>query len=314
MTETTTTPRDGQPLVHAVNVTKAFHGTEVLKGIDMDVHRGEVVVLLGPSGSGKTTFLRCINQLETIDGGRIWVDGDLMGYEDRGGTLHRLTDKRIAAQRRDIGMCFQRFNLFPHMTVLDNVVEAPVQVKGTPRKEAQEKAHALLEQVGLADKPAAYPAQLSGGQQQRVAIARALAMDPKLMLFDEPTSALDPELVGEVLKVMRDLAAGGMTMIVVTHEMGFAREVADRVVFMDAGVVVEEGPPAECISNPKHARTRAFLSRMRQEEAAHVQAVVETVTGNAEALEIGALHGGHPMGAGDGGSDPDQPTGGHPTG
>lgn len=272
------------PLVHAVNVTKAFAGVEVLKGIDMDVRRGEVVVLLGPSGSGKTTFLRCINQLEDIDGGRIWVDGDLMGYAERDGRLHRLKDKEIAAQRRDIGMCFQRFNLFPHMTVLENVVEAPVQVKGLDRTTARATALELLEQVGLGDKPQAYPSQLSGGQQQRVAIARALAMDPKLMLFDEPTSALDPELVGEVLKVMRDLADGGMTMIVVTHEMGFAREVADRVVFMDAGVVVEEGPPSEVIGNPKHQRTRAFLSRMRQEEQSHAQAVVEAVTGNADAL------------------------------
>jgi len=260
--------RGGRPLVHAVNVHKSFHHVEVLKGIDLDVHPGEVVVLLGPSGSGKTTFLRCINQLETIDGGRIWVDGDLMGYEDRGGTLHRLGDKAIAAQRRDIGMVFQRFNLFPHKTALENVSEAPVQVKGVKKSEARQRALELLAQVGLADKPAAYPAQLSGGQQQRVAIARALAMDPKLMLFDEPTSALDPELVGEVLKVMRDLAAGGMTMIVVTHEMGFARDVADEVVFMDGGVVVEQGPPHEVIDNPKHARTRAFLSRMRQEEAA----------------------------------------------
>jgi len=272
------------PLVHAVNVTKAFHGNEVLKGIDMDVHRGEVVVLLGPSGSGKTTFLRCINQLEDIDGGRIWVDGDLMGYAERDGRLHRLKDEQIAAQRRDIGMCFQRFNLFPHMTVLENVTEAPVHVKGTKRKEAQARALELLDQVGLGDKPKAYPSQLSGGQQQRVAIARALAMDPKLMLFDEPTSALDPELVGEVLKVMRDLAAKGMTMIVVTHEMGFAREVADRVVFMDAGVVVEQGPPSEVIGNPQHQRTKAFLSRMRQEEQAHAEAVVATVTGNAQAL------------------------------
>ncbi|MGL5863524.1 MAG: amino acid ABC transporter ATP-binding protein, partial [Phycicoccus sp.] len=228
------------PLVRAVNVTKAFHGAEVLRGIDLEVARGEVVVLLGPSGSGKTTFLRCVNQLETIDGGRIWVDGELMGYDDRGGVLHHLTDKRVAAQRRDIGMVFQRFNLFPHKTALDNVAEAPVQVKRMPRAAARARAVELLEQVGLADKRAAYPAQLSGGQQQRVAIARALAMDPKLMLFDEPTSALDPELVGEVLGVMRTLAAAGMTMIVVTHEMGFAREVADRVVFMDGGVVVEE--------------------------------------------------------------------------
>ena len=263
MSEPTPTTADaGRPLVHAVNVTKAFQGTEVLKGIDMDVRRGEVVVLLGPSGSGKTTFLRCINQLETIDGGRIWVDGDLMGYEDRGGTLHRLPDKRIAAQRRDIGMCFQRFNLFPHKTVLENVVEAPVHVKGVRKKDATAKALELLEQVGLADKPSAYPSQLSGGQQQRVAIARALAMDPKLMLFDEPTSALDPELVGEVLKVMRDLARGGMTMIVVTHEMGFAREVADRVVFMAEGEIVEVGTPEHFFTAPQEERTKLFLSQI----------------------------------------------------
>ena len=278
------TQQSGAPLVHAVNVTKAFHGNQVLKGIDMDVHPGEVVVLLGPSGSGKTTFLRCINQLETIDGGRIWVDGDLMGYEDRGGTLHRLNDKRIAAQRREIGMCFQRFNLFPHKTVLENVMEAPIQVKGEDKATVETRAMALLAQVGLSDKPAAYPAQLSGGQQQRVAIARALAMDPKLMLFDEPTSALDPELVGEVLKVMRDLAEKGMTMIVVTHEMGFAREVADRVVFMDGGVVVEQGPPSEVIGNPQHSRTRAFLARMRQEEQQHAESVVAAVSATASAL------------------------------
>ena len=250
------------PLVHAVNVTKAFQGTEVLKGIDMDVARGEVVVLLGPSGSGKTTFLRCINQLETIDGGRIWVDGDLMGYEDRAGTLHRLTDKRIAAQRRDIGMCFQRFNLFPHKTVLENVIEAPTQVKGVNKKEATAKAIELLEQVGLGDKPSAYPAQLSGGQQQRVAIARALAMDPKLMLFDEPTSALDPEMVGEVLDVMTALAREGMTMVVVTHEMGFARHAANRVVFMADGQLVEEAPPDEFFTRPSSARARDFLSKI----------------------------------------------------
>ncbi|MBB2987888.1 amino acid ABC transporter ATP-binding protein [Terracoccus luteus] len=272
MSETSTTASDrgsrtgGEaPLVRAVNVTKSFHGNEVLKGIDLEVGRGEVVCLLGPSGSGKTTFLRCINQLETIDGGRIWVDGDLMGYRDEGGQLHHLTDKQIAAQRREIGMVFQRFNLFPHMTALQNVVEAPTQVKGVARKKARARATELLEQVGLGDKPAAYPAQLSGGQQQRVAIARALAMDPKLMLFDEPTSALDPELVGEVLRVMRELADRGMTMIVVTHEMGFAREVADHVVFMDGGVVVEQGPPAEVIGNPQHERTKSFLKRMRSE-------------------------------------------------
>ena len=255
------------PLVHAVNVHKAFHGVEVLKGIDLDVSKREVVCLLGPSGSGKTTFLRCINQLETIDGGRIWVDGDLMGYEDRAGRLHQLSDKRIAAQRRDIGMVFQRFNLFPHMTACENVMEAPVQVKGTGKAEARKQAMDLLERVGMADRSHAYPSQLSGGQQQRVAIARALAMQPKLMLFDEPTSALDPELVGEVLSVMRELAGDGMTMIVVTHEMGFAREVADRVVFMDGGVVVEQGEPGQVISNPQHPRTRSFLQRMQREEA-----------------------------------------------
>ena len=276
--------RSGEPLVHAVNVSKTFGDNEVLKGIDLDVYPGEVVVLLGPSGSGKTTFLRCINQLETINGGRIWVDGDLMGYEDKGGVLQRLHDKKIAEQRRDIGMCFQRFNLFPHKTALENVMEGPVQVKKMAKADAEKRAMELLAQVGLADKPAAYPAQLSGGQQQRVAIARALAMDPKLMLFDEPTSALDPELVGEVLKVMRDLAAKGMTMIVVTHEMGFAREVADRVVFMDGGVVVEQGPPAEVIGNPQHNRTKAFLRRMRQEEEQHAKVVSEVVEASAAAL------------------------------
>ncbi|MEO5652501.1 MAG: amino acid ABC transporter ATP-binding protein [Marmoricola sp.] len=257
------------PLVHAVNVHKDFHGVEVLKGIDIDVAAGEVVCLLGPSGSGKTTFLRCINQLETIQGGRIWVDGELAGYVEKGGRLHRLGEKQIAAQRREIGMVFQRFNLFPHMTAAENVMEAPVHVGGTHKAEARKKAVALLERVGLEDKCDAYPSQLSGGQQQRVAIARALAMEPKLMLFDEPTSALDPELVGEVLSVMRELAEGGMTMIVVTHEMSFAREVADRVVFMDSGVVVEQGAPREVINNPQHERTRSFLSRIREEEAEH---------------------------------------------
>ena len=264
---TTTPVKTDQPLVHAVNVLKSFHGTEVLKGIDLEVHRGEVVVLLGPSGSGKTTFLRCINQLETIDGGRIWVDGDLIGYrEDETGALHHLNDKQVAAQRRGIGMVFQRFNLFPHLTALENVMEAPIQVKGTSKAEARARGLELLDRVGLADKPKAYPGALSGGQQQRVAIARALAMDPKLMLFDEPTSALDPELVGDVLNVMRDLARAGMTMIVVTHEMGFAREVADRVVFMDGGVVVEQGTASQCLDNPQQERTRTFLRRMRQEQ------------------------------------------------
>jgi polar amino acid transport system ATP-binding protein len=271
-TPTSATPADrppttDAPLVHAVNVMKSFGDNQVLKGIDMDVFTGQVVTLLGPSGSGKTTFLRCINQLETINGGRIFVDGELMGYADKGGVLHRLSDKAIAAQRREIGMCFQRFNLFPHKTVLENVMEAPIQVKGEPKDEVRARAEELLAKVGLADKPSAYPGQLSGGQQQRVAIARALCMRPKLMLFDEPTSALDPELVGEVLTTMRELAETGMTMIVVTHEMSFAREVADRVVFMDGGVVVEEGPPKEVINNPQHQRTRAFLRRMMAEEA-----------------------------------------------
>ncbi|MET0998843.1 MAG: ectoine/hydroxyectoine ABC transporter ATP-binding protein EhuA [Marmoricola sp.] len=263
------------PLVRALNVHKSFYGNEVLKGIDLDVAAGEVVCLLGPSGSGKTTFLRCINQLETIQGGRIWVDGDLAGYAERGGKLHRLGDKQIARQRRHIGMVFQRFNLFPHKTALENVMEAPVQVAGVGKSEARTRALSLLERVGLADRCDMYPAQLSGGQQQRVAIARALAMDPKLMLFDEPTSALDPELVGEVLNVMRELAEGGMTMIVVTHEMGFAREVADRVVFMDDGVVVEQGPPDEVINHPRHERTQSFLSRIRAENEEYAAALHE---------------------------------------
>ena len=269
------------PLVRAVNVMKSFHGNQVLKGIDMDVHRGEVVCLLGPSGSGKTTFLRCINQLETIDGGRIWVDGELMGYDDRGGTLYRLNNKRIAAQRRDIGMCFQRFNLFPHKTVLENVMEAPIQVKGENKAEVEKRALDLLAKVGLADKPSAYPGQLSGGQQQRVAIARALCMQPKLMLFDEPTSALDPELVGEVLTTMRELAETGMTMIVVTHEMAFARDVADRVVFMDGGVVVEQGRPKDVINNPQHPRTQTFLRRMATEQHQPIPEVLPVVDGTA---------------------------------
>ena len=253
------------PLVRAVNVHKAFHGNEVLKGIDFEVAAGEVVCLVGPSGSGKTTLLRCINQLEDIQVGRIWVDGELAGYTERDGRLHRLHERDIAAQRREIGMVFQRFNLFPHMTAIQNVMEAQVKVKGRSKDEARKNGLELLERVGLGDRCDHYPSQLSGGQQQRVAIARALAMDPKLMLFDEPTSALDPELVGEVLTVMRELADGGMTMIVVTHEMAFARDVADRVVFMDGGVVVEEGPPKEVINNPQHARTRSFLQRINAE-------------------------------------------------
>ncbi|BDZ57198.1 polar amino acid transport system ATP-binding protein [Barrientosiimonas humi] len=270
-----TTTRGDQALVDAVNVTKSFHGNEVLSGIDIQVHEGEVVCLLGPSGSGKTTFLRCINQLETIDGGRIFVDGELMGYEDKGGQLHRLHDKRIAAQRGEIGMVFQRFNLFPHKTALENVMEAPVQVRRVSKGEARRAALELLDRVGLSERADHYPAQLSGGQQQRVAIARALAMKPRLMLFDEPTSALDPELVGEVLTVMRELAQDGMTMIVVTHEMAFAREVADRVVFMDGGVVVEAGPPEAVIGNPQHERTKAFLSRVHAEETNREEALTD---------------------------------------
>jgi polar amino acid transport system ATP-binding protein len=282
----TTPRRGGDPLVHAVNVHKSFHGNEVLKGIDLDVWPGEVVVLLGPSGSGKTTFLRCINQLESIDGGRIWVDGDLMGYSEHAGRLQRLTDKAIAAQRRDIGMCFQRFNLFPHKTALENIMEGPVQVKGASKEQARARALELLDRVGLKDKPSAYPAQLSGGQQQRVAIARALAMEPKLMLFDEPTSALDPELVGEVLQVMRELAATGMTMIVVTHEMGFARDVADEVVFMDGGVVVEQGPPQEVIGNPQQQRTKNFLARMRADVEHQAEVVAALAQENVKAVGV----------------------------
>ena len=255
-------------LVDAVNVIKSFHHQKVLDGVDLKVRRGEVVVLLGPSGSGKTTLLRCVNQLETIDGGRIFVDGELMGYREKGGVLHRLKDSEIAAQRREIGMVFQRFNLFPHMTAVQNVMEGPVQVKGEPRAAARQRALALLDRVGLSDRTEHYPAQLSGGQQQRVAIARALAMQPKLMLFDEPTSALDPELVDEVLAVMKELAREGTTMIVVTHEMGFARDVADRVAFMSDGVVVEEGSPSQVINNPRHQRTQAFLRRVHNERGA----------------------------------------------
>ena len=273
--------RRGKPLVTAVNVIKTFGSNEVLKGIDMEVHPGEVVCLLGPSGSGKTTFLRLINQMETLTGGRIWVGGELIGIEDRGGRLHVRTDADIARQRSRIGMVFQRFNLFPHMTALENIVEAPLRVKRVAKAQATAEAKRLLEMVGLADRAAFYPTQLSGGQQQRVAIARALAMKPELMLFDEPTSALDPELVGEVLKVMGELAAGGTTMIVVTHEMAFAREVSDRVVFMDAGVVVEEGPPEQVLLNPKHERTRTFLSRVKHEHEAEAAREEET----AKALE-----------------------------
>jgi len=250
------------PMVRADRVCKNFGAVKVLKGISLEVGRGQVACMIGPSGSGKSTFLRCINHLERVDAGRLYVDGDLVGYAERGSKLHELSPKVAARQRREIGMVFQHFNLFPHRTALENIIEAPILVKKVKRAEAVERARELLARVGLSDKADAYPAQLSGGQQQRVAIARALAMDPKLMLFDEPTSALDPELVGEVLAVMRDLAAGGMTMVVVTHEMGFAREVADELVFMDGGVVVEAGNPREVLSNPQHERTRGFLSRL----------------------------------------------------
>jgi polar amino acid transport system ATP-binding protein len=250
------------PMVLAEEVHKRFGRLEVLKGITLEVQRGEVLCLLGPSGSGKSTFLRCINHLEKIDAGRLSVDGELVGYRQHGQKLYELRDREVAVKRSEIGMVFQRFNLFPHMTALDNVIEAPMRVKGVKRAEAAERAKELLGSVGLADKVATYPAQLSGGQQQRVAIARALAMDPKLMLFDEPTSALDPELVGEVLDAMRALAQQGMTMVVVTHEIGFAREVGDTLAFMDAGVVLESGNPREVLANPRHERTQAFLSKV----------------------------------------------------
>jgi polar amino acid transport system ATP-binding protein len=249
-------------MVRADRVSKSFGSLEVLKSISLTVERGEVLCLVGPSGSGKSTFLRCINHLERVDAGRLEVDGELIGYTERAGRLYEMHPKEAARQRRDIGMVFQRFNLFPHMTALENVAEAPIRVKGTRRDAARARAHELLARVGLGSRADAYPAHLSGGQQQRVAIARALAMDPKLMLFDEPTSALDPELVGEVLAVMKQLAESGMTMIVVTHEMGFAREVADSLVFMDGGVVVESGQPREVLGNPQHERTRAFLSKV----------------------------------------------------
>jgi len=250
-------------VVHARGVQKSYGTLSVLKGVDLDVPSGSVACIIGPSGSGKSTFLRCINHLEKIDAGLLLVDGDLVGYELRDDKLYELPASTICRKRADIGMVFQNFNLFSHLTVLGNVTEAPVQVRGTPVKEANERAIELLAKVGLADKRNSYPSQLSGGQQQRVAIARALAMNPKVILFDEPTSALDPELVGDVLNVMKDLARDGMTMVVVTHEIGFASEVADQLVFMDSGVVVEAGKPSEVITNSSSARTREFLSRVR---------------------------------------------------
>jgi polar amino acid transport system ATP-binding protein len=251
-----------RPMVEAVAVSKRFGSNEVLKSISLQVGRGQVMCVIGPSGSGKSTLLRCINHLEVIDAGRLYVDGELVGYRQKGDKLYELKPAEAARQRRDIGMVFQHFNLFPHMTALENVVEAPIRVKGVPRRDAVERGRDLLARVGLASHAGQYPSRLSGGQQQRVAIARALAMDPKLMLFDEPTSALDPELVGEVLDVMRELAGTGMTMVVVTHEMGFAREVGDALVFMDGGVVVESGDPREVLGDPKQERTRAFLSKV----------------------------------------------------
>jgi polar amino acid transport system ATP-binding protein len=259
--ERTTSPEGATAVLEARGVQKSFGHLEVLKGIDLTVQAGETVVILGPSGSGKSTLLRCINLLESLDGGRIMVDGHDVGYEVRRGRLHELSANELARRRGNIGMVFQQFNLFPHMTVLQNIVEAPVGVRRRPRTEAVDAARQLLTRVGLEGREKSYPRQLSGGQQQRVAIARALAMQPKLMLFDEPTSALDPELVGEVLATMRDLASGGLTMVVVTHEISFAREAADRVVFMDDGNIVEQGPPAQILDNPRHERTRAFLAR-----------------------------------------------------
>jgi polar amino acid transport system ATP-binding protein len=251
-----------ETVVEATDVQKWFGRLQVLKGVSMTVKRREVVCVIGPSGSGKTTFIRCINHLEKIQAGRIFVNGHLIGYREVNGKLVEDRESNIAKQRREIGMVFQRFNLFPHLTALENIVEAPIRVRGIPRDEATATGRALLSRVGLAAKEGSYPSQLSGGQQQRVAIARALAMKPALMLFDEPTSALDPEMIGEVLEVMKELGREGMTMIVVTHEMGFAREVANRVVMMDEGQIVEEAPPDTFFSNPSSDRTKAFLSKI----------------------------------------------------
>jgi len=251
-----------EPMVLAEGVTKSFGGLDVLKGISLEVAKGQVVCLIGPSGSGKSTFLRCINNLESINEGWLAVDGEMVGYRQEGDHLVELREKEVASRRAQIGMVFQHFNLFAHKTAIKNVMEGPVVVRRMNRAKARQLAESLLEKVGLKDKADAYPSQLSGGQQQRVAIARAMAMEPKLLLFDEPTSALDPELVGEVLEVIRDLARGGMTMIIVTHEINFARDVADKIVFMDAGIVVEAGPPDEIINAPKSARLRDFLTNV----------------------------------------------------
>lgn len=250
------------PMISSDNVYKSFGRNEVLKGITLEVAAGEVMCLLGPSGSGKSTFLRCINHLETVDAGELRIDGELVGYREANGKIYEQKPSEVALDRSHIGMVFQRFNLFPHMTAIQNIIEAPVKVLKMSKSEATEEARALLDNVGLLDREDAYPSQLSGGQQQRIAIARALAMKPKLMLFDEPTSALDPELVGDVLAVMRQLADDGMTMVVVTHEIGFAREAGDQLVFMDGGVVVEQGDPREVLANPQHERTKTFLSRV----------------------------------------------------
>jgi polar amino acid transport system ATP-binding protein len=249
-------------LIRARGIRKSFGSQQVLRGIDLEVAAGEVCCIIGPSGSGKSTLLRCINHLEKVDGGQIHVDGELIGYRQSGNRMHELSVREVARQRSAIGMVFQRFNLFPHMTALENIMEAPRRVKREPAAEVRERALRLLDRVGLPDKADSYPAQLSGGQQQRIAIARALAMRPRVMLFDEPTSALDPELVGEVLETMRRLADEGMTMIVVTHEIGFAREVGDSLVFIDQGVIVEQGRPRDVLANPARERTRAFLSKV----------------------------------------------------
>lgn len=250
------------PMVEIKGIHKSFGPLEVLRGVDLRVRAGEVVVILGPSGSGKSTLLRSINHLEKVNRGYVRIDGELIGYRRSGTRLRELKEREVLRQRTHIGFVFQSFNLFPHLTALENVVEAPIAAQGRPRREATERALRLLERVGLADKAHAYPRRLSGGQQQRVAIARALALEPKVVLFDEPTSALDPELVGEVLDVMRDLARGGTTMIVVSHEIGFAREVADTVVFIDDGLIVEQGPPSQVLDHPRHERTRAFLAKV----------------------------------------------------
>ena len=248
------------PIVRAIDLHKRFGSFEALRGITLDVMPGEVLCVIGPSGSGKSTFLRCINQLEAVTDGALWVDGELVGYRRAGNKLHALSEKEIAHQRLKTGMVFQRFNLFPHMTALGNVIEGPLRVLKRPRDEVITEAKSLLERVGLGHKADAFPLELSGGQQQRVAIARTLAMHPQLMLFDEPTSALDPELVGEVLGVMKTLATTGMTMIVVTHEIAFAREVGSRVIFMDQGQIIESGTPQDLLSRPQQARTREFLA------------------------------------------------------